>query len=276
MTSVLSEAEIRTCRSRGYHFPIRVFDAAEAAACRDRLEAVESRLGGPLAGPFRHKCHLLFPWLADLVRDPAIVDPVASLLGPDLLCWNTNLFCKEPRDPGFISWHQDSIYFGLSDTRGLTAWVALTASTPESGCMRVVPGSHRESELPHVERPSANNMLTRGQEVAVDVDEADAVDLVLAPGEMSLHDLLIVHGSNPNESDDRRIGVAIRYIPTSTRQLGGRDTATLARGTDAFGHFEAEPRPDADLSPEAIETHARIVEMHTGLLMKGAEGSTLR
>ena len=248
----------------------------EAAECRNRLEAVESRLGGPLSGSFRHKCHLLFPWLADLVRNPAIVDPVASLLGPDLLCWNTNVFCKEPRDPGFISWHQDSIYFGLSDTRGLTAWVALTSSTPASGCMRVVPGTHRVSELPHVERPSANNMLTRGQEVALDVHEADAVDLALAPGEMSLHDLLIVHGSNPNGSDGRRIGVAIRYIPTSTRQLGGRDTATLARGTDAFGHFELEPRPEADFSPGALEAHSRIVEIHTGLLMKGAEGSALR
>ncbi len=276
MSGALSEAEIRAYRDCGYHFPVRALAAEKAAECRDRLEAVESKLGGALSGPFRHKCHLLFPWLADLVRNSAIVDPVASLLGPDLLCWNTNVFCKEPRDPGFISWHQDSIYFGLSDTKGLTAWVALTRSMPESGCMRVVPGTHRVSELPHVERPSANNMLSRGQEVMVDVNEADAVDLFLAPGEMSLHDLLIVHGSNPNGSDGRRIGVAIRYIPTSTRQLGGRDTATLARGTDAFGHFEPEPRPDADFSPQAIEAHARIVEIHTGLLMKGAEEGALR
>ena len=186
------------------------------------------------------------------------------------------MFCKEPRDPGFISWHQDSIYFGLSGSSGLTAWVALTESAPKSGCMRVVPGTHRARELPHVERPSRNNMLTRGQEVAVEVEEAKAVDLALDPGEMSLHDLLIVHGSNPNRSDQRRIGIALRYIPTSTRQLGGRDSATLARGTDAYGHFEMEPRPDSEFSAKAIEEHARIVENHTRLLMKGAEGTALR
>lgn len=276
MARRLSEEQVRAFRKRGYHFPVRVLGTCEAAECLRRLEAVESGLGGPLSGSFRHKCHLLFPWLADLVRNPEIVDPVASLLGPDLLCWNTNIFCKEPRDPGFISWHQDSIYFGLSDARGLTAWVALTTSTPESGCMRVMPGTHRAKELPHVERPAANNMLTRGQEVAVEVDEAEAVDLALDPGEMSLHDLLIVHGSNPNGSDRRRIGIAIRYIPTSTRQLGGRDTATQARGTDAYGHFEQEPRPDADFSPRAIEAHARIVDIHTRLLMQGAEGGALR
>ena len=276
MADILSEALVRSYRHRGYHFPVRALNPEQASENRRRLEAVEARLGGPLSGTFRHKCHLLFPWLADLVRHPPIVDAVASLLGPDLLCWNTNIFCKEPRDPGFISWHQDSIYFGLSDTCGLTAWVALTQSNPGSGCMRVVPGTHRNRELPHVERPSRNNMLTRGQEVAVNVDEAEAIDLILEPGEMSLHDLLIVHGSNPNESDGRRIGIAIRYIPTSTRQLGGRDTATLARGTDDFGHFEPEPLPDADCSPEAIEAHARIVEIHTRLLMQGAAGSTLR
>ena len=204
------------------------------------------------------------------------MDAVASLLGPDLLCWNTNIFAKEPRDPGFISWHQDSIYFGLSEPAGVTAWVALTASAPESGCMRVDPGTHLASELPHVERPSAHNILTRGQEVAVEVDEARVVDLVLAPGEMSLHDLLIVHGSNPNRSADRRIGVAIRYIPTSTRQLRGRDTATLARGEDRYGHFDPEPRPDADLSESAVAAHARIVENHTRLILAGAAGDRLR
>ena len=276
MANMLSEAQVRSYWHLGYHFPVRVLTLEQAAENRRSLEAVEARLGGPLSGAFRHKCHLLFPWLAALVRHPSVVDAVASLLGPDLLCWNTNIFCKEPRDPGFISWHQDSVYFGLSDTRGLTAWVALTESNSRSGCMRVVSRTHHTKELPHVERPSRYNMLTRGQEVAADLDEAKAVDLILEPGEMSLHDFLIVHGSNPNESGGRRIGIAIRYIPTSIRQLGGRDTATLARGTDDFGYFEPEPLPDADFSPEAIEEHARIVEIHTRLLMKGAEGSTLR
>lgn len=276
MSTSLSESAIRSYRETGFHFPVRVLTEGQAAERRRKLERAEAKLGGPLAGAYRHKCHLLFPWIADLVRAPAIVDAVASILGPDLLCWNTNLFAKEARHSGFVSWHQDSIYFGLSEPEGVTAWVALTRSAPESGCMRVDPGTHRSSEQPHVERPSAHNLLTLGQEVVAEVDESGVVDLVLEPGEMSLHDLLIVHGSNPNRSADRRIGVAIRYIPTSIRQLRGRDTATLVRGEDRHGNFDPEPRPEAELAEAALVAHARIVENHTRLILAGTSGEALR
>ena len=142
----------------GYYCPIEVMSAGEAAACRARLEAVERDLGGPLRGVYRIKPHLLFTWLADLVRHPAILDPVEDVLGPDLLCWNTSFFTKEARSPGFVSWHQDATYWGLSSPDVVTAWVALTPSTVESGCMRVVPGSHR-TRLKHVETRRPRNML---------------------------------------------------------------------------------------------------------------------
>jgi non-haem Fe2+, alpha-ketoglutarate-dependent halogenase len=271
----LSDSEIAFYPANGYLAPIEILSAAEAAVLRAELEASEQARGGPLRGAFRHKSHLLFPWLNELVRDPRLLDAVEDVLGPDLLCWNTNLFVKEPQDPGYVSWHQDATYWGLSAPFSLTAWVALSPSTPENGCVRVLPKSHLAAQLPHVEHPDAAYMLSRGQEIAVEVDEAQAVDLVLQPGQCSFHHLMTVHGSKPNRSYDRRIGIAIRYIAASVRQLGGRDFATLVRGEDRERNFEPEPAPRRSLDPVAVAAHAAIVARHTELLM-GGEGTRLK
>jgi len=194
---------------------------------------------------------------------------VEDVIGPDILCWNTSFFTKEARSPGFVSWHQDATYWGLSEPDVVTAWVAFTESTSRNGNMRVVPGSHR-TPVPHVDTFDPDNLLTRGQEVTVEVDESQAADILLQAGEMSLHHVLIVHGSGANPSDDRRIGFAIRYIPTRVRQTGGpRDSATLVRGEDAFGHFEPEPRPDADLDPAMLALHAEISDRQARILYRG-------
>ena len=116
--------------------------------------------------------------------------------------------------------------------------------------MEFIPGTHTSDQIPHRDTFAKNNLLTRGQEVAVDVDTSKAETIELEPGEMSLHHVRLVHGSAPNPSLDRRIGYAIRHIPTHIRQLEGEDSATLVRGTDCFGHFEPEPRPQTDMDPE--------------------------
>jgi len=208
---------------------------------------------------FRQKSHLLFTWLAGLTRKPAILDAVEQLLGPDLLVWQTAFFIKEAHDPGMVTWHQDSTYWGLSEPEVVTAWVALSPSTPDSGCVRVMPGTHRSDQVSHVESANPNNLLTRGQEIAVEVDESQAVSMLLRPGEMSLHHIRTFHNSEPNRSNDRRIGFAIRYIPTRIRQTSfDGDTATLVRGADRFGHFELEPAPRSDLAPDAVRYHTDV------------------
>ena len=269
MRTGLSPAAIEQYERDGYFYPVPVLSADEARASRERLERAERDLGGPLRGVYRVKPHLLFTWLADLVRHPLILDAVEDVLGPDILCWNTSFFTKEAQSPGFVSWHQDATYWGLSEPDVLTAWVAFTESTPANGNMRVVPGSHR-TPVAHVDTFHPDNLLSRGQELAVEVDEALARDIVLRPGEMSLHHVLIVHGSGANPSADRRIGFAIRYIPTRIRQVAGpRDSATLVRGADAFGHFELEPRPEADLDPAMVALHREISERQVKILYRG-------
>jgi non-haem Fe2+, alpha-ketoglutarate-dependent halogenase len=268
---LLAADAVAQYRRDGFLFPIRVLDEAAARTLRTKLEAHEAASGGPLQGSLRHKSHLLFTWLWDLVRNERILDAVEDLLGPDILCWSSSFFIKEARDPGYVSWHQDATYWGLSDPDVVTAWVAFSPSTVEAGAMRVAPGTHHQ-QFAHRDTFHQNNMLTRGQEVEVEVDPARAVDIVLKPGEMSLHHVRLVHGSEPNRSDDRRIGFAIRYIPTSVRQvIGPRDSATLVRGVDAYHHFDHETRPEHDLSEAALAQHRAITERQAKILYAGTQ-----
>ena len=271
MPKMLNEAQIETFRRDGCVFPIRVMTAAQALEIRERLEAFERAAGGPLKGDLRHKSHLLFPWLNELVRRTSIVDAIEDLYGADLLCWSSNFFIKEAANPAFVSWHQDSTYWGLSRPDVVTAWVALTPSNAANGAMGFIPGTHLADQIPHRDTFAKNNLLTRGQEVAIDVDTGRAVTIELEPGEMSLHHVRLVHGSPANPSSDRRIGFAIRYIPTSVSQDAGRDSATLVRGSDAFRHFDLEPRPEQDMDPAFVRLHKEITERNAQILYRGTE-----
>jgi non-haem Fe2+, alpha-ketoglutarate-dependent halogenase len=276
MPRTLSPAQVEAYRRDGFHFPVRVMPTDEALGFRASLQAHEKRTGAPLQGKWRVKSHLLFTWADKLVHHPAILDAVEDVIGPDILCWTTNFFIKEPNSPGFVSWHQDSTYWGLEPDEVVTAWVSLSESNLVSGCMKVIPGTHRESHLPHVDTFHADNMLTRGQEIAVKVDESKAVNLMLRPGEMSLHHIKLVHGSAPNQSGDRRIGLAIRYLPTHVRQVKQRDSAMLCRGVDTHGNFDLEPRPAHDMDAAALAAHADAVERKVAVLMEGAPTTALR
>ena len=265
----LTEAAVRQYEDLGYYSPVPVMAASEAHALRGRLEAFEAS-AGRLAGKLRHKPHLLFTWLSDLIHPPRILDAVEDVIGPDILCWGTSFFIKEPRTRSFVSWHQDSTYWGLDPADVITAWVAFSDSNAENGAMRVIPGSHMIDQVPHRDTFSPENLLSRGQEVMVDVDDRQAVMMPLRAGEMSLHHVRLIHGSDPNPSDTRRVGFAIRYIPTHVRQIAGaHDAATLVRGVDRFGHFAAEERPDADMSESALAHHADITGAHAAILMRG-------
>ena len=272
----LPEAAIAHYREHGYYAPIGALSAAEAGNIRRRLEAHETA-HGPLKGSMRHKSHLLFTWLDDLIRHSAILDAVEGVIGPDILCWSSTFFIKEAHDAGFVSWHQDSTYWGLDPADIVTAWVALSESTAENGAMRVIPDTQKLEQVVHRDTFDPNNLLTRGQEIAVEVDESKAAMLSLQPGEMSLHHVRLIHGSDPNPSEKRRIGFAIRYLPTHVRQVvGTRDSATLVRGVDKFGNFEPEYAPDRDLSDAAVAFHAHVMGDQQKVLMRNTQAGSIR
>jgi len=175
-----------------------------------------------------------------------------------------------------VSWHHDSTYWGLDPDDVVTAWVAFTDATPENGYMQFIPGTHKVEQLPHLDTFHRDNLLSRGQEIAVEVDTSKAVGIALRAGEMSLHHIKLVHGSEPNRSADRRIGLAIRYIPTYVRQTKVRDAAMLVRGTDKYGHFENEPRPRADLDAAALAAHAESVGRQVKALYQGTDKQEFR
>jgi len=270
MLKALTAEQVQHFKEFGYVAPVRVMSVAQALELRERLEDFEHGNDKLRKKALNVKSHLLFSWLNDLVRKRELVDAIDDLYGENLLCWASSFFIKDARDPAFVSWHQDSTYWGLSKPDVVTAWVALSESNKANGAMQVIPGTHLLDQIPHRDTFSEHNLLTRGQEVAVDVDQAQAVSIELEPGEMSLHHVRIVHGSPPNASDKRRIGYAIRYIPTYVRQLEGDDSATLVRGVDTFNTFEHEPRPTVDLEPEFVALHQQIGERNQQILYKGA------
>jgi len=276
MGKMLSDEAVARYHRDGFHFPVPVLSQAQAADYRRHLEAHEARTGKPLQGNWRHKAHLLFTWVDELVHEPKILDAVEDIIGPDILCWTTNFFIKEASNPGFVSWHQDATYWGLEPDDVVTAWVAFTDATPENGYMQFLPGSHKIEQLPHVDTFHKDNLLSRGQEIAVEVDKSKGVGIALKAGEMSLHHIKLVHGSEPNRTNDRRIGLAIRYIPTYVRQTKVRDAATLVRGTDKYHNFDYEPRPKADLDEAALRAHADSVARQVKALYQGTEKQEFR
>lgn len=237
----------------GYAFPLTVLSPSEAAEAAAQYPLFQAKARAVLGAEQRFKAHLLVGWLDALVHDDRLLDPVSAILGPDLLLWSSDFFVKEARDPGFVSFHQDTTYAGLEPFDGIVnCWLALTPSRRANGCLKVVPKSHELGQLAHVNTHAADNMLFFGQTAELDIDPAQVVDLELDPGQMSLHHMAIVHGSQPNASDTPRMGVVLRFMAPWVRQTKGPDSATLVRGSDRFGHFEHEPRPDADWSDAAI------------------------
>lgn len=254
-------------RSDGYFAPIPILSASDVSRTRACLDELMRRTGDLADPSARHKPHLRSKWVADLVRHPAILDAVEDVLGPNLFVWRSIFFAKPAGDPRFVAWHQDSAYWGLEPADVVTAWIALTDSSRDNGCLRVVPGSHLRPELPHGIRTSADNMLLRGQSAAVEVSDDDAHDIELAPGEMSLHHVRMLHGSRPNTSERPRVGLAIRYIATHVRQRGPRQGASLVRGDDAFGYFDHEPAPAHDDDPVALQWHRLSRRRYVGELL---------
>jgi len=245
----------------GFAFPIRVMDEGQARAYRDELEKIEAavRDNAEKSKAVRTYCNLSMPFVDEVSRNPAVIEPVAEILGEDILVFGCSFFTKEANSTSYVSWHQDLHYWGLDNEEEVTAWVALSPSTVASGCMRFVAGSHN-AILDHRDTFAEQNLLTRGQEIAVEVDESDAVDVILASGEMSLHHGRLLHASNHNTTDDRRIGLAIRYITTRQHQVvGGKTIATLVRGEDSHGHFELAPPPEVAMGEAEMAMWRRAV-----------------
>ncbi|WP_051794609.1 phytanoyl-CoA dioxygenase family protein [Streptomyces sp. NRRL S-87] len=245
-------------RTDGFAFPVNALTPTEAeqalAGCHAYLRTV-SAAGGALARYATFpKIHLVSTWADRIVHHPAILDAVEALLGPDLLVWSTNLFVRPAHSGSSLAWHQDAVYLGLNGVQQHAArvWVALTDTTVANGTMRYARGSHRSGALPHRFAGSELEDIMRGEEIAVDIDEAAAVDVILKAGQCSVHHLAMAHCSGPNHTADGRFNLAIDYVSPQVSPSAGEDSALLVRGTDV-GAFLPEARPTEDFARTALQ-----------------------
>ena len=267
MGKVLTKKQIEQYHDEGFILPIRVMSEEEALKIKERVEAAEKAFPEEFNPENRNNLHLTFIVLDELAHNPIILDAVEDLIGPDFSLWSSVMFTKNPLTEHFVSWHQDATYMGMTSSDFLTPWIALTPSTEEMGCMAMIPGSHKQNIVPHQDTFSENNILTRGQ-VVKDVDEEKAVNLILKPGEMSIHHGAVIHGSKPNKSKQRRIGFALQsYCPHGIEQIIGKNIWMPIRGgkRDYRDGLELH-RPQFDMDPLAVNLRKIANENYSHIL----------
>ena len=276
MHQALSEKQVQSYRDNGYLFPLDVFSKSEVRQILDELETARAAAKAASLGGFdellRTRAHMTMPFVCRIAAHPGLLDRVESILGPNLMLWGADFFIKPANSDKIVSWHQDLTYWGLGETDDeVTAWLALSDVSVEAGCMRFVPGSHQQRLLPHRDTFSDSNLLSRGQEIDVDVDENDAVNVVLKPGQVSFHHGRIFHASGPNQSDHDRIGLAFRYItPEVEQQTVKRDYGMMMRGVDRGRNWNHLARPSRNFDPDDLQLREAVMADLAATLAKDA------
>ena len=267
----LSSNQLKQYEDKGFVSPINIFSKEKAKEIRNEIELIEKKMPDELDKSGRYNAHLISPLLDDVTHNPKILDAVQSLIGEDILVCGTTLFIKNPNEKGFVSYHQDAKYIGLEPHNWVTAWVAITDSNEKNGCMRMWSGSHKDNLKEHDQKFNEGNLLTRGQTVK-NVPHDKTTPLVLKAGQMSLHHPTVVHGSDLNKSNDRRIGFVIQsYIATNVRQILGKNSVQLARGVDNFNHHEIIGRPQNLLNEKDIKLKKQENDYLQEIFYKGSD-----
>lgn len=272
MPKVLTKEQIEQYHDEGFIAPVRVISENEALSIKNQLEQVEADFPDEINAQSRNNLHLSFAFLDALAHNTIIVDAMEDLIGPDIALWASVMFIKEPSSKQYVSWHQDATYMGLDSIDFPTPWIALSPSNRDTGCMTMISGSHHSEIQIHKDTFAENNILTRGQ-VIPEVDKSKAIDLILEPGEMSIHHGAIIHGSQPNNSDQRRIGFSLQsYVPPSIKQVVGRNIWTHIRGEKRQDNDGIElDRPKYNMDPITVEQRRVAEENLSKILYKGAK-----
>lgn len=256
MPKALTQNQVDQYHKDGYVTGIQVMPEKEAAAIRYRIETFEKESGKQAGKTLRVKSHLILPWILEIARDPRILDVVEDILGPDIMLFISVIWDKQPGDGTFVSYHQDGTYYGFDRRASVNLWMALSDANEQTGCMQFIPGSQENGIREHLELGGEKNLLTRGQTVK-DVKDEDAVDIILKPGQCSVHHEDLIHGSRPNNGNHRRMGYAMVYLTPEVKPLIGRRAALLVRGEDKYGHWDHDPEPRYDFDPVAMEAVRR-------------------
>jgi hypothetical protein len=272
MTKVLTNEQIEQYNEMGFISPIRVMPEIDALEIKNQIEEAEKNFSYEIHAQSRNNLHLSFAFLDALTHHDIVVGAMEDLMGPDLALWASVMFIKESSSNHYVSWHQDGTYMGMNSNDFATPWIALTPSTIETGCMSMIPGSHKQSIQTHEDTFEDNNILTRGQEIQ-DIKESQSVNLILKPGEMSIHHGAIIHGSRPNKSTQRRIGFALQsYMPPHIKQVVGENMWMHICGKQRQDQNGVNLiRPNFDMDPEAVAQRKKVDENLSSILYKGSK-----
>ena len=269
--SILTPNLIDHYRKDGYVAPIDVITSKEANEVREEIEKIENQFPNELEGLGRNYVHLISPVFDKIVHNSKILDAVESIIGKNILACGTTLFIKNPNEKGYVSFHQDAKYIGLEPYNWVTAWVAITDTNEENGCMRMWKGSHLDDLKYHDQKFDKNNLLTRGQTVK-SVPLKETIPITLKAGQMSLHHPKIVHGSGLNKTKDRRIGFVIQsYIGTNVNQILGKMYVQLTRGKDDFNYHEYASRPTELMNKKDILLRKKANNELSQIFYKGSD-----
>lgn len=275
----LSKDQIEHYREFGWVSPIDIMSEDEAGHYLAKLEKAEAEYPGAFSARNRNNAHISFPFMADIAFNKKIISAAASLVGENISLLGTVLFAKEPKSSSYVSWHQDSTYMGLDfDTISgtlsnslVTGWLALTHSNEDNGCVAVIPKTQHQGMVKHDDTFDEDNILTRGQ-IIPDIDKSKAVNLVLRPGQMSLHGPWLVHGSLPNNSDSRRIGLALQsYLGKDVRPARGEHHAMHIQGKSIAKEFVEVARPTEAFTEKNQHAREMANKAFSDVLYEGAK-----
>jgi len=267
----LTAEQLNHYKNKGYLSPVSALSSSEAKEISDEIEKIEKEWPGALEGINRNYIHLISPIFNKVCLNKNILDAVESVIGKNILICGTTLFIKNPNEKGFVSFHQDAKYIGLEPHNWVTVWLAVTDANEHNGCMRMLPGSHKENLKNHEQKFDENNLLTRGQTITgVPLNKTEPV--ILKAGQISLHHPLVVHGSGINKSNDRRIGFVIQsYIGTNVNQVIGKMFVQKARGEDEYKFHEYSKIPIELMGKSEITSQNKANEELAKIFYSGSK-----
>ncbi len=250
MPKVLSEGQVDRFHRESFITPIPVLSADEVARYREHLEAFEAKFPEHRR-KLKSKSHLLCPWVDDIARHDRTFDVYDDLIGPNILCYSMAFRIKEPDGKTFAGWHQDGAYNPIKPILPIGA-LALSECSVSTGCLSVIPRSHKGGTLSHEDTGNPDSILSRGQFITEGFDKSNAVDIELEPGGIGIFYSKIIHGSRVNLGDDRRIMLLVEMMPTHVEARAQRDTGVLVRGIDTFGHVDIDRSPEVKFGPDEL------------------------
>lgn len=251
-TKTLNQDQINRYNTMGYLTGINIFSNQEAIMIRGYFDLLMQQSYSKGYNSYQiNGWHQHLRGLYHLVSDSRIADIMSDLLGPNIICWGTHFFCKEPGSIEKVAWHQDISYWPMSESKTITVWLAIDDVNEENAAMKVIPRSHLHGQIKfNTSNESEFNVLNQTVPNPEDYGD-DPVSINLQAGQIELHSDLLLHGSEANTSNKRRCGLTMRFLPPEVIAYNGWGSKSIiTKGNDPYGHWKETTIPEGEFIPD--------------------------